>query len=918
MKSNSKNLILVDGSSYLFRAYYALPPLTNKDGMPTGAIYGVINMLRQLIESNPDKMAVVFDAKGPTFRHEIFPEYKANRGPMPDDLAVQIQPLKDLIIAMGVPVVCISGVEADDVMGTLARRATADGYFSLISTSDKDMAQLVVDGSVELVNTMSGLSMDEAGVFEKFGVKPGQIIDYLSLIGDTSDNIPGVYKVGPKTAQKWLSQYNTLDNIVANAASIKGKVGENLRDALDDLPLSKQLVTIDTDVSLDISIDDLNLQPMDISKLHGFYSKFGFKRLLKSLDETKNQTKNKIGEDVDLSVNEKPALEVKLPSWQTESYEAILTIEQLSKWVELISESKFFAFDCETDGLDSLNCRLVGLSFAVSDGRAAYLPLLHDAKGAPKQLDWPEVLQLIQPLFSSKKIIKIAHNLKFDWEVLSRHGLEIVMPYYDTLLSSYIVSSLGRHDMDTLSEHYLGHKTISFEDLAGKGKNQKTFNQVDLEQAVTYAAEDADVTCRLYQCLEAKLANNPSLQDVYSKIELPLVAILADMESYGVLLDIPALEKQSESLGQKIDDLKQAVFKLADEEFNLDSPKQLVNILFEKLDLPIISKTPKGQPSTAESVLEELAISHDICEKILAYRSLNKLKNTYTDKLPTQASPETSRVHTSYHQSVTSTGRLSSSNPNLQNIPIRSPEGQKIRDAFIAPKNHVIMSIDYSQIELRIMAHLSGDETLISAFNNDEDIHAKTATELFGDLDITPEEARRRSKAINFGLIYGMSAFGLAKQLGVSRGDAQEYIDLYFKRYPGVRVYMEQTRIDAAKYGYVKTLSGRLLYLPDINAKNRIRRQAAERAAINAPMQGTAADIIKLAMIGVAEYLNKQHAKSVARMILQVHDELIFEVSEDAVNQVKEDITKLMVEAFDLNVPLKVSVGIGRSWGEAH
>jgi DNA polymerase-1 len=897
--SEKKPLILVDGSSYLYRAFHALPPLTTSTGKPTGAVLGVLNMLQKLIaEHDPDRIAVVFDAKGKTFRDEMFEEYKANRPPMPDDLRAQIEPLLDSIDAMGLPLLRVSGVEADDVIGTLASRAASAGLPVLVSTGDKDMAQLV-DDRITLVNTMTGSRLDPAGVVKKFGVRPDQIIDYLALVGDSSDNIPGVPKVGPKTAAKWLGQYDDIEGIKANAADIQGKVGESLRENLDRLDLSRQLATIVCDLELDVSTDDLSRRDPDVGRLRDLYTRLELTSLLRNLPQVGDEGA--------------PG-----PSSEEADYELVLDDPALQRWLDRLENADIFAFDTETDSLNYMKARIVGVSMCVEPGKSAYVPLAHDYPGSPDQLDRDAVLGRLKPLLEDADRKKVGHHLKYDAHVLLNHGIRLSGIEHDTMLESYVLDSTAtRHDMDSVAAKYLGIATTRYEDVAGKGARQLTFNQVPLEQAGPYAAEDADVTLRLHRELWPRLENTGRLAQVYREIEIPLVPILQSMERIGVLLDVDMLNRQSHELSQEMRRLEEEAHRAAGSPFNLGSPKQLQEILFERLGLPVQRKTPKGQPSTAEDVLGELAEHHELPRLILAHRELAKLKSTYTDKLPNQVDPRTGRVHTSYHQAVAATGRLSSSDPNLQNIPIRTPEGRRIRQAFIPESGHVLVAADYSQIELRIMAHLSGDEGLISAFSKDADIHSATAAEVFGTVleEVTPEQ-RRSAKAINFGLIYGMSAFGLARQLNVDRAAAQEYVDLYFERYPGVKAYMEETRTKAREEGFVETVFGRRLYLPEIRARNPQRRQYAERSAINAPMQGTAADIIKRAMIAVDAWRAVQATGT--RLIMQVHDELVFEIPENEVDDVIPEVVSHMSGAARLSVPLKVDVGRGVNWDEAH
>ena len=905
------SLILIDGSSFLFRAYHAVPPLSNPKGEPTNAIYGVSNMLRKLINDYPTEyFTVVFDAPGKTFRNEIYDQYKAHRPPMPDDLRVQIEPLHQLIKAMGLPLIMESGVEADDVLGALAQHAAQQGFKVIISTGDKDMAQLVTE-QIILENTMSNTRMDRQGVIDKFGVAPEQIIDYLALMGDTSDNIPGVPKVGPKTAAKWLEQYQTLENLVANADKITGKIGENLRASLDQLPLAKQLTTIKTDLNLPYGMADLKKQTIDTQALKEILIQLGFSSWVKTLDNQSSPATQ------DASSATAPATEAK-PTIIPGTYETILTQEHFEKWLAELNNAELFAFDTETTSLDYCKAEIVGVSFAVVAGKAAYLPLAHQYPDAPLQLDRTKILAQLKPLLENPNKAKLGQNLKYDAHVLANHGICLQGIAHDSMLESYVLNSTAtRHNMDDLAKEYLGVTTIHYEDITGKGVKQISFQEVPIEQAAPYAAEDADITLQLHQTLITKLQEQPSLLSLYQDIEMPLLSVLSRIESNGVLIDTGMLSQQSLELASQIVSLEQAAHESAGHAFNLGSPKQLQTILYDQLKLPIRKKTPKGQPSTEESVLQELALEYPLPKLILDYRSLSKLKSTYTDKLPLQVNDKTGRVHTSYHQAVAATGRLSSSDPNLQNIPIRSEEGRKIRQAFIAPAGYKILAADYSQIELRIMAHLSGDAGLLKAFSAGEDIHKATAAEVFGvALEDVTTDLRRSAKAINFGLIYGMSAFGLAQQLGIDNSRAKSYIDLYFARYPGVKNYMDNIRAQAHDQGYVETLLGRRLYLPEIKSKNAARRQYAERTAINAPMQGTAADIIKLAMISTDQWLFKD--KPDAKMIMQVHDELVFEVAEDQLENCSNAIRKLMCSAIELNVPLLVDIGIGNNWDEAH
>ncbi|MFI8335826.1 DNA polymerase I [Pseudomonas taetrolens] len=916
-------LVLVDGSSYLYRAFHALPPLTTSKGLPTGAVKGVLNMLKSLRKQYPDSpFAVVFDAKGGTFRDDMYAEYKANRPSMPDDMRVQIEPLHASVIALGFPLLCVEGVEADDVIGTLARSSAAADRPVVISTGDKDMAQLV-DGHITLVNTMTGSVMDIEGVKEKFGVAPEQIIDYLALMGDSSDNIPGVPGIGPKTASGLLmgvggglvDLYEKLDVVptlpIRGAKNLPAKLEEHREMAF----LSYQLATIKIDVPLEIGLEDLHLKAPDCEKLIELYTVLEFKSWIAEVEREAKRA----GQVV---VHEEPAVEA-----AESQYETILDQARFDVWLKKLNDAKLVAFDTETTGIDAQQAQLVGLSFAVKPGEAAYIPLTHSYMGVPEQLDRDTVLRALKPLLEDPDKAKVGQHAKFDMNILANCaiggdpacGITVQGIAYDTMLESYVLDSTAtRHDMDSLALKYLGHATTSFQDIAGKGVKQLTFDQISLEQAGPYAAEDADVTLRLHQVLHEKLTAIPSLNAVLTDIEMPLVPVLARIERQGALVDANLLGIQSVELGDKLVALEREAFAIAGEEFNLGSPKQLGVILYEKLGLPIISKTAKGQPSTAEAVLAELAEQDFPLPKVLMqYRSLSKLKSTYTDRLPEQINPRTGRIHTSYHQAVTATGRLSSSDPNLQNIPIRTAEGRRIRQAFVAPQGYKLLAADYSQIELRIMAHLAKDEGLLHAFRNNLDVHSATAAEVFGvELDEVTTDQRRSAKAINFGLIYGMSAFGLAKQIGVDRKQSQAYIDRYFARYPGVLDYMERTRAQASEQGYVETIFGRRLYLPEINAKNPALRKGAERTAINAPMQGTAADIIKKAMVAVDNWLSASGLD--ARVILQVHDELVLEVREDLVEQVRDEVRSHMSDAAKLDVPLVVEVGVGNNWDEAH
>lgn len=914
-------LILIDGSSYLYRAYHAAPNFTNSDGEPTGAVYGVVNMLRSLLRQfSTEHIAVIFDAKGKTFRDEMYPEYKANRPPMPDDLRSQIEPLHAVIKAMGLPLISISGVEADDVIGTLASQASKAGMPVLISTGDKDMAQLV-DENITLINTMTGVVMDPAGVVDKFGIGPELIIDYLALMGDKVDNIPGVPGVGEKTAKALLTGIGGLDALYANLDAIaplgfRGSktMSKKLLDNKEAAYLSYDLATIKLDVDLDLTPEQLVKTTPDTDELTKLFGQLQFRRWLAEMLD---------GSDGRIVADEKSAAPAEAkpvaPVIDRSGYETVLEEAAFNQWLEKLNTAEVVAFDTETDGLDYMTANLVGVSFAVEEGKAAYVPVAHDYLDAPAQLDRDWVLAQLKPLLEDPSKDKVGQNLKFDASILARYGIEMQGIRFDTMLESYVFNSVvGRHDMDSLSLRYLEHKTISFEDIAGKGKKQLTFNQIDLEQAGPYAAEDADITLRLHNVLLEKVNADAKLKSVFDDIEMPLVPVLSRMERTGVLIDSMLLGAQSTEIAVRLDELEKQAFEIAGDEFNLSSPKQLQVILFEKMGLPVLKKTPSGTPSTNEEVLQELALDYPLPKLILEYRSLAKLKSTYTDKLPKMMNPATGRVHTSYHQAVTATGRLSSSDPNLQNIPVRNEEGRRIRQAFIAPTGYKVLAVDYSQIELRIMAHLSGDQALLDAFNHGKDIHAATAAEILGiPLDSVTSEQRRRAKAINFGLIYGMSAFGLAKQLDMGRNEAQDYMNVYFERYPGVLEYMESTRNQASEQGYVETLFGRRLHLPDIKSRNGMRRKAAERAAINAPMQGTAADIIKRAMVLVDEWVGQQPEGRV-RLLMQVHDELVFEVQESEVDNVSAEVRRLMESAAELAVPLIADAGIGDNWDQAH
>ncbi|MFJ5450511.1 DNA polymerase I [Pectobacterium carotovorum] len=921
-------LILVDGSSYLYRAYHAFPPLTNSAGEATGAMYGVLNMLRSLLlQYQPSHVAVVFDAKGKTFRDELFENYKAHRPPMPEDLREQIEPLHKMVKAMGLPLLAVSGVEADDVIGTLAVQAEKAGKSVLISTGDKDMAQLVTP-SVTLINTMNNSILGPQEVCDKYGIPPELIIDFLALMGDASDNIPGVPGVGEKTAQALLQGLGGLDSLYANLDKIAGlsfrgakTMAPKLEQHKEVAYLSYQLATIKTDVELELSCDQLTVNELDVDELHSLFSRYEFKRWLSDVESgtwMQGKKSSQPVQAVSSAAVEQVVEEDNAPTLSADGYVTILDEKTLLDWVERLKQAEVFAFDTETDGLDTLTANLIGLSFAIKPGEAAYLPLAHDYLDAPEQLDRTKVLALFKPLLEDEKLLKIGQNLKFDKGVMQRYDIDLRGIAFDTMLESYVLDSVaGRHDMDSLAERYLSHKTITFEEIAGKGKNQLTFNQIALEQAGPYAAEDADVTLHLHQKLWGKLQPHADLCQVFQTIDMPLVPVLSRIERTGVLIDPVILAEHSKELTARLAELEIQAYELAGEEFNLSSTKQLQGILYEKQKLPILKKTPKGAPSTNEEVLAELALDYPLPKLILEYRGLAKLKSTYTDKLPLMINPATKRVHTSYHQAVTATGRLSSSDPNLQNIPVRNDEGRRIRQAFIAPKGYSIVAADYSQIELRIMAHLSGDKGLLNAFANGLDIHRATASEVFGiALDKVTSEQRRSAKAINFGLIYGMSAFGLSRQLNIPRSESQKYMNLYFERYPGVQDYMERTRQQAAEHGYVSTLDGRRLYLPDIHSRNAMARKGAERAAINAPMQGTAADIIKKAMIAIDDWLQKDAPK--VKMIMQVHDELVFEIHDSVIEESISKIKVLMEGCMQLNVPLQVDIGTGMNWDEAH
>ena len=893
-KDNSREnpIILIDGSSYLYRAYHALPPLMSSKNQPTGAIRGVISMVKKILSDHPSSpLAVIFDAKGKTFRHEMYKEYKANRPPMPEDLVKQIEPINSIIKALGIKLVSVEGVEADDVIGTLANEASKLGLDTVISTGDKDMTQLVNE-HIRIVNTMSGELLDEDGVEKKFGVKPELIIDYLALVGDTSDNVPGVEKVGPKTAVKWLVDYGNLEGIISNSKKISGKVGENLRNGLDQLLLSKELVTIKKDVPLEVGINDLSVGEEEKELLKKIYTELEFKTWLEEEGPIKKAQKE-----------------------EKTQYDLVTDEKQLNKWISKIKKSPLLVLDTETTGLEYMDVKLVGLSLSIQSGEAAYIPIGHNQGG---QLPEALVLTKLKPVLESKKTKIIGQNIKFDRNILSRYGINLDSIENDTMLMSYVLhSTASRHNLDALAQYYLDYKTTTFEEVAGKGAKQITFDLVPIDQALHYASEDADITFRLYKKLKSNLDKQPVLSDLLEKIEIPLIKVLSDMELTGTLVNDKVLKALSRNFSRRISKLEEEAYKLAGEEFNLGSPKQLQEIFFEKLDYPIVQKTPGGQPSTAENVLQQLSQDYDLPKIILEHRTLSKLKSTYTDKLPLQISKTTGRIHTSFHQAVTTTGRLSSSDPNLQNIPIRTEDGRRIRQAFEAPKGYQIISADYSQIELRVMAHLSKDEGLIRAFKEGEDVHTRTASEVFGvTLKEVDSDQRRSAKAINFGLIYGISAFGLGRQLGINRNLAAEYMDIYFSRYPEVRKYMEKIKSDVKKTGFVETLYGRRLHLPDISTGNAIRRQAAERAAINAPVQGTAADIMKKAMLLVNGSLKSSGVD--AKLILQVHDELVVESRKKDSKRVSEILKTSMSEAAKLLVPLEVEIGSGKNWDQAH
>jgi len=934
------DLILVDGSSYLYRAFYALPPLTNSRGEPTGAVVGVLNMLQRFVRVYPGtSLVVVFDAPGKTFRDELFSQYKAHRPPMPDDMRSQIEPLYQAVAAQGWPLLRISGVEADDVIGTLATQAAARGQTVLISTGDKDIAQLVNE-RITLINTMTNSSLDRAGVKAKFDVWPEQIIDYLALVGDSSDNIPGIDKVGPKTAAKWLGTYQTLDTLIEHAAEITGKVGENLRAGLETLALSRQLATIRCDLDLALQPGALERRTPDTAKLKEIYARLELRTLLRQLEEgaaaaggtqpaspsapadgstgAVTGAADGFAPTGSAAISADAAPSASPPAAVPRHYETLLDWDDFQRWLKRLEGSELFAFDTETTSLDYMQARIVGVSFCVEPGHAAYVPLAHDYAGAPAQLDGERVLAALKPLLEDPGLGKLGQHLKYDMHVLENRGIRLQGQRFDTMLESYVLNSTAtRHDMDSMAKKFLGVDTIHYEDVAGKGAKQISFSQVSVEQASAYSAEDADITLQLHQQLWPQLQAIPALAKLYLEVEQPLVPVLERMEHYGVLVDRALLARQSQELAARMRELAAEAHQEAGGEFNLDSPRQLQQILFEKLQIPVQRKTATGQPSTAEDVLEELAEAHALPRLILQYRGLAKLRSTYTEKLPEAIDPTTGRVHTSYHQAVAATGRLSSMDPNLQNIPIRSPEGRRIRQAFVAPPGYVLMAADYSQIELRIMAHLSGDASLLQAFADDRDVHQATAAEVFGvPLEQVSSDQRRAAKAINFGLIYGMSAFGLARQLGIERGAAAKYVELYFARYPGVKRYMDETRARARREGYVETVFGRRLYLPDINSRNRPLQQYAERSAINAPMQGTAADIIKRAMIAVDHWCLER--RSDARLLMQVHDELVLEVRSEFLATAEAAVRGAMMSAAQLQVPLKVDIGSGANWDQAH
>lgn len=890
-------IVLVDGSSYLYRAFHAMPSLTNSTGEPTGAVYGIVNMLRRLLkEYETANFVIVFDAPGATFRDALYSEYKANRPPMPDELQTQITVVHAVIDALGLPLLCVDGVEADDVIGTLATQASDLGIETLIVSGDKDLAQLVGD-HVLLVDTMKNIAYDAVGIEAKFGVPPGKIIDYLALVGDSSDNIPGVPKVGPKTASKWLQQYGSLNEIIQHAAEIPGKVGENLRASLDQLLLARELATIKRDVPLESGPSELNSRSPNLDQLRALYARLEFKTWLSELGGIQAN-------------DEDQAIQC--------DYQTILDEDRLEYWIQRLEQAKYFSIDTETTSLNVMQAEIVGISFTDEVGCAAYLPFTHDYIGAPAQLPRKSTLERLRHLLENEQTIKVGQNLKYDRSVFRNHGIELRGIRFDTMLESYVLNSTAsRHDMNTLALKHLGHNAITFEEIAGKGKSQLTFNEIELDEAALYAAEDADITLRLHQHLYPKLEQQPQLLALLENIEIPLVPILSKIERTGVRVDAEMLLTQSSELTERIQEFEEKAYVISGTPFNMASPRQIQEVLFEKLQLPVLGKTPKGQPSTAENVLQELAVDHELPRLILEHRSLSKLKSTYTDKLPELVNPTTGRVHTSYHQAAVATGRLSSSDPNLQNIPVRTSEGRRIREAFVAKSGATLLSADYSQIELRIMAHLSGDKSLLAAFSEERDIHQATAAEVFNlELEQVSKDQRRSAKAINFGLIYGMSAFGLARQLGIDWSAAQQYIDLYFSRYPGVKAFMDHTKEQARSQQYVETVFGRRLYLNEINSSNHARRQAAERTAINAPMQGTAADLIKMAMLAIDNWLDEN--KLATKIILQVHDELVLEVPKEELKEVESATSSLMSEVATLEIPLRVEIGTGTNWAEAH
>ena len=908
-----KTLLLVDGSSYLYRAFHGLPDLRNSRQEPTGAIYGVLNMLRKLHKEFPsDYSACVFDAKGKTFRNDLYPEYKANRSAMPEDLVAQIKPLHEAITAMGWPIIIKEGVEADDVIGTLCKEATQNQFNVVVSTGDKDLAQLVNE-HVTLINTMSNEKLDIEGVKNKFGLLPNQIIDYLTLIGDTSDNVPGVEKVGPKTALKWLNEYHTLDNIVTNASQFSGVVGENLRKALDWIPKAKDLITIRCDLDIDKNWDNLKPKAQDQSALENLYQRFEFKNWLNEIKDGAHKENNS-------SYVSAEKVSIKSPSQFISKikYDTIFDEALLNSWLKKVKEKSYLCVDTETNSLDPMQAKIVGISMAVTPGEAAYIPLAHDYPGTAKQLSLDHTLSLLKPILEDEQIKKIGQNIKYDSHVFLNHGIHLKGIQHDTMLQSYVTESHQSHGMDNLSLRHLGHACVSYEEVAGKGVNQLKFNEVDIDIASNYSSEDADITLQLNQFFNPAIDNETSLKFIYEKIEMPTLEVLLKIERNGVLIDDKKLNAQSHEIGKKILLLEEEAYQLAGQPFNLASPKQLQDILFNKLGIKPLKKTPSGAPSTDEDVLQELALDYPLPKLLLEHRSLSKLKSTYTDKLPKMINPSTGRIHTSYNQAVAITGRLASSDPNLQNIPIRTLEGRKIREAFIANQGSAILSADYSQIELRIMAHLSQDKRLLDAFKNNEDIHKSTAAEIFNcDLNAVSQEQRRYAKVINFGLIYGMSVFGLSKSLGIERSAASNYIETYFARYPGVKRYMEDAKLFAKDKGYVETFFGRRLWIPEINGSNGIRRAAAERAAINAPMQGTAADLIKLAMIAVDQWLTSRKDLK-TKMIMQVHDELVFEVPNNEIEILQKELPILMEGVAKLDIPLIVDIGVGLNWDAAH